>query len=365
MLKESVDNLIAESGRIRAAWLGRVSGCLLGKPVEVLSFQEGRTGLLRYLDQANALPLNDYVPLLEGSVVAERGKDTCRGRFDRAHPDDDINYTVLALMLLEEHGLALSTEDVARAWLKYVPAGTTWTAERFAYRTLLDRMSDEFVNGAEPGFDLSECSYNDYNDWIGAQIRADLYGWVCPGRPALAAELALRDARLSHRGDGVYAAMFIAALAASIPVACDLDEAMRMALHEIPPTSRAADAVMLGLDLCNADDAVEQMHDHYGDLPPVHALNNLSVVVWALCSSNGDFSKAIGNAVTAGWDTDCNGATTGGLFGLTGQPIPAHWTQPWHGRIGVDLAGIGELNVDDLVQRTIAVARMLERGNPS
>lgn len=356
--REDID-FMAYSGAIRGAWLGRISGCLLGKPVEVLSFQEGRSGLLDYLERAESLPLRDYVPLLKNSVVEERGQDTCRGCFDRAHPDDDTNYTVLALMLLEEHGIDLSTEDVARGWLKYVPAGTTWTAERFAYRTLLEHMDDEFVNGADPGFDLSICSDNDYNDWIGAQIRADLYGWVCPGRPKLAAELAQRDARLTHRGDGVYAAMYIAALAASIPVADNLEKAMRMALDEIPAASRATDAVLLGLELKSADDAVERMHTHYGSLSPVHALNNLSVVVWALISSRDDFSRAIGNAVSAGWDTDCNGATTGGLFGLTGQPIPTHWTSPWQGRLGVDLAGIGELTVEDLVIRTLAVARSI------
>ena len=69
-----------------------------------------------------------------------------------------------------------------------------------------------------------------------------------------------------------------------------------------------------------------------------------------------DFSAAVGNAVSAGWDTDCNGATVGGLFGLTGKPIPESWTLPWQGRVGVGLAGYSELSLDDLVDRTVAVA---------
>jgi hypothetical protein len=80
------------------------------------------------------------------------------------------------------------------------------------------------------------------------------------------------------------------------------------------------------------------------------------LVVWALFSAEDDFSAAIGEAVAAGWDTDCNGATVGGLFGLTGHAIPDHWTAPWNGRVGVSLAGQSELSLDELVTRTVAVA---------
>jgi len=332
---------------------------LLGKPLEVLSFKKGREGLLAYLQRADALPLRDYVPFLAGTLIERTSKSCCHGHIRRAEPDDDINYTVLALLLLENHGLALTTEDVARAWIRLLPAGATWTAERAAYKTVLCRMADEFVNGAEPGFDLAECSDNAWNEWIGGQIRADLYGWVCPGRPALAADLATRDASLSHRNDGVYGAAFIAALGAAIPVTVDIHEAVQIALQHIPENSGAAYAARLGLDLAAADNAVEQLHAEFAGMSPVHTLNNLAVVVWALSSAKEDFSAAIGNAVTAGWDTDCNGATVGGLFGLTGLPIPVHWTMPWAGRIGVNLAGEHELSLDELVARTVDVARNL------
>ena len=91
----------------------------------------------------------------------------------------------------------------------------------------------------------------------------------------------------------------------------------------------------------------------------MHAINNLALVVWAICSCGGDFSAAIGDAVTAGWDTDCNGATVGGLCGLMGVTIPDHWTRPWNGRIAVGLAGHSELRLDDVLERTVAVARRI------
>ena len=37
-----------------------------------------------------------------------------------------------------------------------------------------------------------------------------------------------------------------------------------------------------------------------------------------------DFGAYIGEIVTAGLDTDCNGATVAGLWDLQDKPIPSH-----------------------------------------
>jgi len=354
-----MSSVAVDTTRIRNAWAGRISGCQLGKAVEVLSVTRGREALTAYLRQADALPLRDYVSLVTGTLVEVTGRESCRGQFSRSEPDDDINYTVLALMLLERHGLAPSTQDVARAWLQLLPAGATWTAERAAYRTLLQNASELFAQGAPPGFDLAECARNEYSDWIGAQIRADVYGWTCPGRPGVAAGLARRDAALSHRGDGVEAAAFVAAFAGAIPAASRLDEALDVASRHVPRGGGVFEAVSFGRSLVGVERAVEKIHERYAGLPPVHALNNLALVVWALLSHEDDYSAAIGEVVAAGWDTDCNGATVGGLWGLSGRPIPEHWTAPWQGRVAVTLAGVGELRLDDLVGRTVTVAERI------
>lgn len=346
--------------RIRGAWQGRVSGCQLGKPVEIMSMREGHDSLTAYLTEARALPLRDYVPLLPDSTVARFHPDACKGRFSRSEPDDDINYSVLALMMLEAHGTKLTTADVARFWLRYLPGGIVFTAERSALVTLLQKSSYGFPSGADAGFDLTECSDNEFNDWIGAQIRADVYGWVCPGQPELAADLARRDAELSHRDEGVYGAMAVAAIGAAIPTAESMTGAVQTALDLLPASSDCAEAMRLGIEQAAAGAGPDEIHRRYGDLSPVHTVNNLAVVVWGLLSSVDDFGQAIGDTVAAGWDTDCNGATVGALWGLQGKPIPVQWTDPWQGRIGVDLAGIGELTLDALVDRTVALRpRML------
>ncbi len=345
--------------RIRAAWQGRVSGCMLGKAVELLSMTVGRDELHAYLDKADALPLRDYVPHVAGApnVLLE---DCCRGRFEASAPDDDINYSVLALELLEAHGRDLTTEDVARAWLNRLPAGMTFTAERAAYRCLLNEGSEWFGIGAlAPGFDLAHCSDNEYNEWIGAQIRADVYGWVTPGNPELAASLARADAALSHRGDGIHGAVLVAAWGAAIPEASSPAQALDRASTMIPKDSGAAAAIALGRELAESHRESDPIHERYANLSPVHTLNNLALVVWALLSYPDDFDAAIGEVVATGCDTDCNGATVGALWALQGKPIPEHWTAPWRGRIGVSLAGTAELRLEDLVTRTVSVARAL------
>jgi len=344
--------------RIRAAWQGRITGCQLGKPVERLGMRSPED-LQTYLRDAGALPLRDYVPAVEGSEVARDGLATCRGHIQRAEPDDDINYTVLSLLLLEQHGLELRTLDVARAWLRLLPAGMTFTAEYAAYTTLLTRGHPFFASGAELGFDVTECADNRFNDWIGAQIRVDLYGWVCPGRPDLAADLARRDAELSHRGDGVYGAMFVAALGAALPDATSLEDAIDRALVEIPKDSGAAAAIQLGRERAGDSQGDAAIRAHYTGLSPVHTINNLALVVWSLLSHPRDFGAAIGDVVAAGLDTDCNGATVGGLWGLRCSSIPDAWTAPWQGRVGVTLAGHAELQLEELVDRTVAVAERI------
>ena len=353
----STDSPLSES--LRSAWQGRVSGCQLGKAVEGVSFRLGHAALREYLEKAGALPLRDYVPAVEGELPRGLFRGSCKGVMVRSEPDDDINYTVLALQLMEAHGLKLDTASVARTWLRCLPVASTFTAERAAFKVLLARANDHFAFGGEPGFDLAECSDNEWNDWIGAQIRADMYGWVCPGRPARAADLAGRDASLSHRNEGVYGAAFVAALGAAIPGSASLEAALELALGEIPRDSDCAAAVLLGREQAGSEVGDEAIRRHYTGVSPVHTINNLALVVWSLLSHPDDFGAAIGDVVAAGLDTDCNGATVGGLWGLQGKPIPEAWTAPWQGRVAVSLAGIGELELDDLVARTVAVTKQI------
>jgi len=44
---------------------------------------------------------------------------------------------------------------------------------------------------------------------------------------------------------------------------------------------------------------------------------------------------------------------------VSGRPIPTHWSGPWNDHVEVTLSGMGEMQLDDLIGRTLQVAESL------
>lgn len=142
--------------------------------------------------------------------------------------DDDTNYTIIGLKILEEYGLNFTPEDVAESWMANLPILHTCTAERVAYQNLVNLiMPPESASFRNP-----------YREWIGAQIRADFFGYITPGYPELGAELAWRDASISHLKNGIYGEMWVAAMLSAAAVTDDIAEIINIGLSEIPQNSR-------------------------------------------------------------------------------------------------------------------------------
>ena len=341
--------------RLHGAWLGRAAGCLLGKPVEKIP----RAGIREILRSQDRWPLDDWFTAvgLPDDVAARwpwnrRSASTSLAEnIDGMPEDDDLNFPLVALAVLEQHGRDFTTDDVAAAWLALLPAGRVFTAERVAYRNLL-------LGESAP---RTATLRNPYREWIGAQIRADVLGWVCPGDPAAAARMAWRDARLSHVRSGVYGAMAVAAMCAQAVVSDDVDDVLEAGCGVVPPRSRYAEALRVGVELGRSalDDeaALDELGERYGHLHWVHVLNNAALTAFALARSEGDLGRGICLAVTGGWDTDSVGATVGSVCGaLAGaRRLPARWTDPLANRLASSLPGCDGLAFDDLAARTAAL----------
>ena len=349
-------------GRVRGAWTGRAAGCLLGKPVEKIP----RAGIEEILRAAGRWPLDRYFTEegLDPAVAAQypwnrRSRPTSlRENIDGMPEDDDLNYPLLALDLLERHGASFTSDDVAQLWIDALPAGRVFTAERAAYRNVLD---------ARP-VPQTATYLNPFREWIGALIRADVHGWVRPGDVRGAARLAYTDARLSHTRNGVYGAMWAAALCSASLVCDDVDEVLDAAHAVVPPGSRLDVAIRLGRSAALQGDltqGLDLLHAELGHLHWVHVLNNAAVIAYALARSGGDLGTGITTAVTAGWDTDSAGATVGSVLGgLAGADgVPARWADPIRGRIATTLPGGAQRSIDDLVHRTLALQAALPAGS--
>ncbi len=339
--------------QIHGGWLGRVAGCVLGKPIEA---GWSKNKVIRYLKMAGAYPLAGYIPRLvpmpsEFDLNPEP-EGTFRGEIHGAPHDDDTDYTFLALHLLETYGLDFSTTDVATEWVTHLTYFRTYTAERMAYRNLVCSIPPEeaadFINPVR--------------EFIGGRIRADLYGFISPGRPEFAASLAYRDARLSHVKNGLYGAMFWAAMVAWAFVSQDLGEIIQVGLSEIPADCRLAEAVKDVLQVFGEVDEWELAYDRlllkYGSYHPAHTLNNTLWCLLALLYGRKDLTHSLGIAATCGMDTDCNCANVGSVLGvmLGAASIPQDWSAPLQDSLYTTVSQFRQLSISDLARRTARIA---------
>jgi ADP-ribosylglycohydrolase/transcriptional regulator with XRE-family HTH domain len=339
--------------RTYGAWLGRVAGCVLGKPLQM---GWPKSKIEQYLRVAGSFPLADYVPRVVPSPPGFEFKPEAEGHFrgeiDGAPCDDDTDYTLLALHLLETYGLDFTTTDVATLWLTHLPYFGIHTTERAVYRNL--------VWNVHP--DEAAAFVNPQREYGGARTRADVYGYVTPGKPELAAALAYKDAALSHTKNGVYSAMLMAAMIAWTFATDDIEEIVRVGLSEIPRGCRLAEAVNAVLDAhrdgADWEQAYEQLLLRYGAYSPLHTLNNTAWVILALLYGEGDFDRALGLAVACGLDTGSNAASAGSVMGAiyAAARIPVHWTAPLHDTLCTALAQFPQMRISALARRTATLA---------
>ncbi|MCL2501099.1 MAG: ADP-ribosylglycohydrolase family protein [Defluviitaleaceae bacterium] len=326
-------------GKIKGAWVGRISGCLLGKPVEGWR----RNKLWPMLKEAGNFPMTRYIGGYTEKLVQ-----------GAAPVDDDTNYTVFSMKLIERYGRDFTPDDVLEAWMSWIPFLAACTAERVAYR-----------NAAMGLTAPQTATYkNPYREWIGAQIRGDFFGYINMGNPQKAAEMAWRDASISHVKNGIYGEMLIAAMIAIAAVCNDVREVIESALCEIPKNCRLRRDIDAVLDWhkkgFTEDEAIEKIHETYDEHTGMgwcHTNSNAMIVVMALLYGEKDFGKSICLSVQATFDTDCNGATVGSILGimLGEKGIDPYWPTFFNYKLRTSVEGYHLVTVDELAEKTWAL----------
>ena len=352
--------------RFHGAWTGRAVGCALGKPVEGMGIMgrqgmRGRKAIRTYLENRQHWPLDYYFSGVDAGDGLQIGcPQSHRENIAFMEPDDDIHYTLVALRVLENYGPDFKWRDVATVWNRSLPYSAICTAEAQAimnYNNAVPKTArSDWVTP-----EYTSINRNPYREWIGAQIRADGWGYACAGNPELAAEFAYRDACWTHRANGIYGEMMFAAIMAAAFVVSDPFELIDIGLSEIPRNSRLGDACRAALaqvpDCADFHAYMDWVEEHYGDLSGVHTVNNALVVIGSMIFGQMDFHQSVCRSVEGGWDTDCNGATCGSIVGIASgsTALDSSLVAPLNDTIKPNVIGFQEISMTELAERTFRV----------
>lgn len=341
--------------KVYGAWMGRICGCMHGKPVECV-----RTDVfVPFLKETGNYPLSRYIyrsdltdEICEKYSAFPFKEKLYADEISCMPWDDDTNYVVLDQIIIGKYGKDFTAANVAEAWLEYQKKNAYCTAERVAFCN--------FVNGFKPPY--SAMYKNPYREWIGAQIRGDYYGYIFPGDPEMASEAAFRDASISHVKNGIYGEMFVAAALAIAACTDNMTDILRGALAYVPATSRFYEEVSSVIDMyengAEKDEVFAYIHEKYDEHTGYgwcHTNPNAMIVAASLLFGKGDYGKSICIAVETGFDTDCNGATVGSIFGMAHgiKSIPEYWTEPINDMLETTVFGLGTVKVSDRAKLTL------------
>lgn len=301
--------------KVYAGWIGKCVGVRYGAPIENWTYKEIRE---------NLGTLDGYLPLAPGKLFK---------------PDDDTAFPMVLIRALRDWKGEISADTFAEGMLNYLgdQRGTLWwggygiSTEHTAYLNLAHGISAQVSGSAElNGRALAE--------QIGGQIFSDIWGMVYPNNPLGAARVSEMASSISHDGEALEGARYIAALASlAFSYTCS-EQLVRDALVSLDPDSVYAQMVhsMLAFYEKHPDDWEDAYHyvfenfgyDRYSGVVPI--IPNAAVIVLALLYGDGDFSRTLSIGNMCGWDTDCNVGNLGAIMGVAVgvEGIDEKWRTP-------------------------------------
>lgn len=238
-------------------------------------------------------------------------------------PNDDLDLQVLWLYVLKNKGIYITSRDLADAWHKY-----SWY-----YFNEYGRFLKNYDRGIYPPtsgwFDN-----NFFRESMGSPIRSEIWGFISPGNPELAARYAEKDAVLDHWKNSVWAEQFFAAIESSLFFTDDIEELIKIGLRYVPEDSKLFNVINLVLEAKRKDlswvKTRELILRYFGHPDFTSVFQNIGFTLLALLWGEYDFGKTMLIAINSGYDTDCTCATAGAILGgiLGADRIPEKWKKP-------------------------------------
>ncbi|HEY5140947.1 MAG TPA: ADP-ribosylglycohydrolase family protein, partial [Methylococcales bacterium] len=241
-------------------------------------------------------------------------------------PNDDLDLQILWLEAMQEYGIDIGSETLAKAWQErcwynFCEYGVfLHNIQRGIYPPLSGKWNNDFFGESE-----------------GCVIRSEIWGFISPGNSELAAELARRDAQIDHYGLSIEIEAFWAACMSEALIGGDLERQLQAGISVVSRESQAVYAVEYVKWICSQTKehkkAWRLLVREFGDRDASKAITNHAIVLLALMLGGGDFKKTVLLAVNSGWDTDCTAATAGAILaawkGTAGLP------KDWVSKIGI------------------------------
>ena len=313
--------------RILGGWLGKNIGGALGGPFE---------GWTRQRIAETYGEITDYVTKPPSTL------------------NDDTAYEILALHVVERKGRGFTPRDIGLEWVERIP--TSYTAERVAIANM--------KRGIMPPD--SALVDNPYREWIGGQMRGEVWGLLCPGRPADTIEYAYRDSVVSCDRNGVYGELYDAALIAAAFVESNPRALLESCLTFVPKRSRFTEVVQDSIRWCDESkswlEAWQKAEaSHAGRYHPVHTFPAICAVVIGLLFGEGDFERSMCITAMCGLDTDCSAGQTAAIAGVIAgaSGIPAKWKDPIGDDFETFVIGYERLKTSEIADWTYRLSAKL------
>ncbi|MBM4049438.1 MAG: hypothetical protein FJ279_30450, partial [Planctomycetes bacterium] len=227
---------------------------------------------------------------------------------EKLPPNDDLDLQVLWLKVLEEKGPSLRSDDLARAWLE----GCWYPFNEYG------NFRRNYRLGLKPPY-TGMFNNELFETGMGCPIRSEVWGYVFPGAPDLAAAYSWKDGVLDHTDESVCAEQMLAAMAADAFFCNDLRLLSQRHFHYLKPgltvrrlVESAFHSYDQGLSLREAHERLLYLNGHP---EPCDARLNVAFTFLAILYGDNDLEKTVLCALQCGYDTDCTLATAGAFIG--------------------------------------------------
>lgn len=350
--------------KVHGAWLGSAVAGALGMSVEGMHKRD----LQPFLTELGQWPLTGYIQTLPPNRDPQRKQWYTADNWGPAGfgPDDDSLYQIANLLLIEEKGAEITSQDIADKWLASFSVFEAQNCGRAV------RVAEELLKqGVRP----PESGQHEKGEYMGGQMKGEFWGYLLPGNPEAAAEYGRIDAEVSFHTDGVYGEMFMAALTAEAFFESAPAKLLEAGLAVIPADSDYARCIRDVMDWHKQwPDDWEKAHERIdakwapeGRDKDRRVFPNNAVNALALLYGEGDFERTISIAVMAGWDTDTNAGDVGPVMGVILGPgaIAEKWTKPIGNVFRSDVKGAEEWRIDELARRTVAAGTRMTAAKSS